>query len=123
MNTNYLSFQIYHYFLFLFVSLFLQKQPIPILSISLPASIATPSRLKGESPLAISSALTNSFTSKDLGRIVFDTVVYHVIGNFTIIMYIVVHKIQHHIGVVHRHLAIFLRGKTIVVIRGFIRKS
>ena len=46
-----------------------------LLSIKRPASIATPSGLKGERPFAISSALTNSLTSKDLGRIVLEAVV------------------------------------------------
>ena len=45
------------------------------LSIKRPASIATPSGLKGDNPFAISSAFTNSFTSSDLGRIVFEAVV------------------------------------------------
>ncbi len=46
-----------------------------LFSIKRPASIATLSGLKGDKPLAISSALTNSFTSKDLGSIVLEAVV------------------------------------------------
>lgn len=45
-------------------------------SMSLPASIATPSGLNGDKPFAISSALTNSFTKRLFGKIVMDAVVF-----------------------------------------------
>ncbi len=44
--------------------------------ISLPASIATDSGLNGESPLAISSALTNSRHSNRLGNTAYEAVVF-----------------------------------------------
>lgn len=49
----------------------------PILSnMSLPANTATPSGLNGDSPRAISSALTNYLIRKLLGNMVIDAVVF-----------------------------------------------
>lgn len=56
------------------------------LSINRPASIATPSGLKGDNPFAISSALTNSLMRRDLGSIVFDAVVLP--AHYILLLYI-----------------------------------
>ena len=55
---------------------FLDSNSFMRLSINLPASIATLSGLNGESPCAISSALTNSLHCRILGRTLYEAVVF-----------------------------------------------
>ena len=54
----------------------LAQKYIYSLNINFPASIATDSGLKGESPLAISSAFTNSLQSNKSGSTEYEAVVF-----------------------------------------------